>query len=411
MKKRLFCLLMVLMLALLQTAFTTSLAEETAQPVAETAEPVTETVQPVAETAQPAAGTWVCENCGAINTGSFCEECGTAKPGWTCICGSRNEKKFCPVCGTSYDTLNQIYTEALEAYANGDIRLAGPMFEYLKGFNDSEEYLEKCRAAMPTPAIPEETPAPTGLINFDDPQYNPENEENGQTEELIDVPGNAAPTPAPTDNGRYAGATPMIIDPIDKPTPTPVPNIQFTDSDYTTYEAAELHLSFQAPAGWILEGPTSWEAGSDMLDTYTLTDTNLSLDYAAQIRIRVVPVNKQYSKNELDKEVKAVRDAVRSELGFAKFDNYDVASYNFIKTRDPQSSVESPKYKFIDNKGRYTRFKGTLKENGAKVSGRVIVNCYNKKLYILVASYPGGDLQEAYEEVYRKVRDTLWVDE
>ena len=387
MKKRLFCLLMVLMLALLQTAFSTGVAEESAQP----------------------AGTWVCENCGTANTGSFCEECGAVKPGWTCICGSRNEKKFCPVCGTSLDTLSQAYAEAVAAFGNGDIQKATPLFEYLGGFNDSQEYLAKCYAAMPTP-VPS-TPAPSGTINFDDPSYNPENEENGQDEEILPNTGNPAVTPAPTINSIYPGATPMIIDPVDKPTPTPVPKIEFKDSDYTTYEAAELHLSFQGPIGWSLEGPTSWEPGGDMLDTYTLTNLDLSLDYAAQIRIRVVPVNKQYSKSELDKEVKAVRDAIRSELGFSKFDNYNVAGYNFIKLKDEKSTAEAPKYKFIDNKGRYTRFKGTLKESGAKVGGRVIVNCYNKKLYILVATYPGGDLQETFEDVYRKVRDTLWVDE
>ena len=406
MKKRLFCLLTVLVLALLQTAFSMSLAEETAQPE------TTQTAVPQPETVQP-AGTWICGNCGAANTGSFCEECGTAKPGWTCICGSRNEKKFCPVCGSSYDTLLEIYTEAVELFENGEIPAAGPRFEYLKGFNDSEEYLEKCRELMPTATPVPETPAPEGTINFDDPSYDPANEEQGQTEEIIPAQGTPAPavTPAPTDTVIYPGATPMVIDPVDKPTPTPLPRIEFKDSDYTTYECAELHLSFQAPAGWIEQGPTSWEPGGDMQDTFILTNPDLSLDYAAQIRIRVVPVSKQYSKGELDKEVKAVRDAVRSELGFAKFDNYDLAGYNFIKTRDPQSPVEAPKYKFIDNKGRYTRFKGTLKETGAKVGGRVIVNCYNKKLYILVCSYPGGELQETFEDVYRKVRDTLWVDE
>ena len=414
MKKRLFSLLAVLILALAQTAFAAVLAEEnqlpasTEAPAAETPEPV-QSAAPAAETAQP-AGTWTCESCGTLNTGSFCEECGAAKPGWTCICGSRNEKKFCPVCGTSYDYLSQTYAEAVELFNQGEIRAAGPRFEYLKGFNDSAEYLEKCQAMMPTP-VPEtpapETPAPAG-INFDDPGYNPENEENGQDEELTGTPGT---TPAPTVNSRFPGATPMVIDPIDKPTATPVPSIEFKDSDYTDYACPELHLSFQGPAGWIAEGPTSWEAGGDLQDTYILPNPNLSLDYAGQIRIRVVPVNGQYSRSDLDKEVKGTRDALRSELGFSKFSNYDMAGYNFIKVKDPASPEDAPKYRFIENRGRYTRFKGTLAENGAKVGGRVIANTHSNKLYILAAIYPGGDLQEAFENVYRKVRDTLVVDE
>ncbi len=284
---------------------------------------------------------------------------------------------------------------------------------------DQEIYSDTPPTATPTYApIPEQQE--TGLIpdltelygggstiDFDDPQYNPEAEEGGQEEEIpINISQTPTPTPAPTVNSAFAGATPVPIDPINKPTPTPVPKIEFKDSDYVTYDAAALHLTFQGPAGWRLEGPTSWEPGGDSMDTYTLTNEGTELDYAARIRIRVINVNSQYSRSDLDKEVKAVRDSIRNELGFSRFDNYDVASYNFIKIRDEKSTAEAPKYKFVDNKGRYTRFKGTLKENGAKVGGRVIVNCYNKALYILAVTYPGGDLQETFEDVYRKVRDT-----
>ena len=50
--------------------------------------------------AAPAANGWKC-SCGAVNTGKFCAECGTAKPaeGWTCTCGNVNKGKFCSECG------------------------------------------------------------------------------------------------------------------------------------------------------------------------------------------------------------------------------------------------------------------------------------------------------------------------
>ncbi|MBQ3109687.1 MAG: SPFH domain-containing protein [Clostridia bacterium] len=46
-----------------------------------------------------AAG-WKCE-CGAVNTGKFCMECGKAQlvNGWTCQCGAVNQGKFCTECG------------------------------------------------------------------------------------------------------------------------------------------------------------------------------------------------------------------------------------------------------------------------------------------------------------------------
>ena len=53
--------------------------------------------------AAPAADSWTCE-CGAVNTGKFCPECGKARPAagpWTCPqCGTENSGKFCQECGT-----------------------------------------------------------------------------------------------------------------------------------------------------------------------------------------------------------------------------------------------------------------------------------------------------------------------
>ncbi|MBO6258246.1 MAG: SPFH domain-containing protein [Succinivibrio sp.] len=59
---------------------------------------------PAAPAPQPkAAGSWKCE-CGAENTGKFCQECGKPKPeehkGWTCSCGAVNLGKFCSECGS-----------------------------------------------------------------------------------------------------------------------------------------------------------------------------------------------------------------------------------------------------------------------------------------------------------------------
>ena len=66
--------------------------------------------QAQAEAAAPAAqqGGWNCE-CGAVNTGNFCANCGAAKPKpvpapggaeWTCSCGAVNSGKFCSECGS-----------------------------------------------------------------------------------------------------------------------------------------------------------------------------------------------------------------------------------------------------------------------------------------------------------------------
>jgi membrane protease subunit (stomatin/prohibitin family) len=49
-----------------------------------------------------AAGGWTCE-CGTVNTGKFCSNCGKPAPTpakeWTCECGTVNTGKFCSNCG------------------------------------------------------------------------------------------------------------------------------------------------------------------------------------------------------------------------------------------------------------------------------------------------------------------------
>ena len=53
------------------------------------------------ECGKPApAAEWTCE-CGAVNKGKFCSECGKPAPAaeWTCECGAVNKGKFCSECG------------------------------------------------------------------------------------------------------------------------------------------------------------------------------------------------------------------------------------------------------------------------------------------------------------------------
>ncbi len=53
-----------------------------------------------AQRTQQPAGSWTC-SCGAVNTGNFCQQCGTKRPetSWTCSCGAVNTGNFCSECG------------------------------------------------------------------------------------------------------------------------------------------------------------------------------------------------------------------------------------------------------------------------------------------------------------------------
>ena len=164
-------------------------------------------------------------------------------------------------------------------------------------------------------------PQQNAIEDWDNGPYDPSTEEGGDEEflenlsNIVDVQ-----TPAPTMKSEYAGATPVVIDPIDKPTPTPLPPLTFT---YQKYEASALHLSFEGPAGWMVD--------DSMPDTYILTNPTAGVDYAAQLSIQLVPVDKNRNKNELIKEVKNRLDEIggthlkyeRSQTAGRKFMNVD----------------------------------------------------------------------------------------
>lgn len=211
-------------------------------------------------------------------------------------------------------------------------------------------------------------------VDYDDGSYDPASEEGG-SEEILTVAQSAMTAP-PIVDSEYAGATPVRIDPIDKPTPTPLPKLTFT---YQAYEATALHLKF--------EGPTGWMVDDSQPDAYILTYPDPSMDYAPQVVIRVSPLSKNYSKAELTKELKGTLDTISTD--FESFDPSNTASRGFI-----------------DGNGVYAAYKGTRKD-GVGVAGRVIVNCVNKTLYTLHASYPRAMADTFAEGVYNKVRHTM----
>ena len=57
--------------------------------------------QPHAAPQMAPPGSWKCQ-CGNINTGNFCPNCGGQRPaaGWTCSCGNVNTGNFCTNCGS-----------------------------------------------------------------------------------------------------------------------------------------------------------------------------------------------------------------------------------------------------------------------------------------------------------------------
>ncbi len=223
--------------------------------------------------------------------------------------------------------------------------------------------------------------APAQQINFNDGSYNPASEEGGQSEQIGDTAQNAPQvTNAPMMQSEFAGATPVKIDPVDKPTPTPLPKITFS---YTTYNAPNLHLTFEGPAGWIADDLAA--------DTYILTNPDPSMDYEAKAEIRTIAAGKDYTQKELVKEAKAQAEALQGTGSFQSFSTSDTATRTFI-----------------NGNGVYIAYKGTLNDGQETgVAGRIIVNTVNKVLYVLHVSYPRGLADTFADGVYNKIRHSM----
>ena len=240
------------------------------------------------------------------------------------------------------------------------------------------------------------TNAPTQAVNMGQPAVQPTDEpdydfDDGSSDPsaeegqdilggFIDIPlqQEAQVTTAPTVQGQYAGATPVLIDPIDKPTPTPVPPLVFT---YQTYNATKLHLAFDGPVGWL--------ADDSAADTYVLTNPSTDVNYAATMIVRATGVSGEYNTTDLKREVKQMLDTIKG--GYSSF--------------SPSNTAERS---LMDRRGVYANYKATLAD-GTEVAGRIHVTCINKTLYSVHLSYPRAYTDTYIDTVYDTFRHSVKI--
>lgn len=176
----------------------------------------------------------------------------------------------------------------------------------------------------------------------------------------------------------YAGSTPIPLDPIDMPTPTPRGEISFV---YTPYYVQSLGLTFEGPAGWLPDETVS--------EAFTLTEPAQQMKdgQLGTINIFAVPTTADYSLNELKAEVKQRATAI--------------GSTNFT---DWNPSLTAERY-LMGSEGIYMNFSGTM-VTGIKVGGRIHATCRDKKLYVIQITYP-LEYKEDFLNVFSKLRETI----
>lgn len=177
---------------------------------------------------------------------------------------------------------------------------------------------------------------------------------------------------------KYAGATPIAIMPVDMPTPTPRQALEF---NYTQYNATNLNLKFEAPSGW--------EIDESIHDSYVLRepDANIKDDFSAVITVSAIPLSKDYTKSDLNREIKQQLD----QLGSRNYSRW--------------SPSNTAKRSLLNNDGIYANFKGTL-VTGQRIRGRLHMTVIDRVLYSVQIIHP-AQYNEDFIGVFSNIRRTL----
>lgn len=176
----------------------------------------------------------------------------------------------------------------------------------------------------------------------------------------------------------YAGSTPIPLDPVDMPSPTPRPELNFT---YAVYTAGSLGVTFEAPSGW--------QADDSQTDIFTVTEPESQMHNGQQciITISATPVNNNYSERELNSHV-------TQRLK-------DIGAVNFVEWNP---SLTATRY-LMGSQGVYANYTGTL-ANGLELAGRIQYTCIENRLYGIEMVYP-REYREDYLKIFAQIRETI----
>ena len=210
------------------------------------------------------------------------------------------------------------------------------------------------------------TNAPAPVISF------PEAEE--EEEALPQQSQYTYQAPQQVEQSRYAGSTPIPLDPVDLPTPTPRPDVTF---EYETYEAA-IGYSFEAPSGW--------EVTRDDSTAFILTDPEIRDGVNAQFIITVSRVDSGYRVNQLKTEL-------NNQLNDLK--------RNYV-TFNPASATSRALLKYD---GFYNTYRGVTYD-GTIVRGLVHL-CLAERRIVSLSFMASGWYNTSYTRVYNRIKNTI----
>lgn len=186
--------------------------------------------------------------------------------------------------------------------------------------------------------------------------------------------------------GVYAGATPLVINPIDMPTATPRPELAFTYGEYT---ATKLGLKFNSIVGYEINDAAS--------DIFILTEPEAQIkdNYGCVITLQVSSVTSNYKATDIRADLAQYLKTLSEAQYFSSWETYKADDRTLM-----------------GGKGYYNNYRGVLADgrpDETVVRGRVHMALIgDNKLLTLHITCPGW-YNPSYMNAYDTIRKTLKV--
>lgn len=179
-------------------------------------------------------------------------------------------------------------------------------------------------------------------------------------------------------------ATPVAVDPIDKPTPTPTPAPAFV---YETYTNNSLGLSFSIPYSWLLNPNT------DHSTTVQFVEPKSKMMEPDGYQTRMTFEKLSRGLNQTAADAKAQLESTIEEFA---------SSFTTFTPGNIDSADMG------DAKGYYCYYKAEYNDGSKtyEMNGRIICVAHEKALYQIRLTTP-RDWFSYYNHLWRKVRSTI----
>lgn len=229
------------------------------------------------------------------------------------------------------------------------------------------------------------TPEPDSLI------FAPAGGETTAEPETTQEP---TPTPAPVSGDVQLdfsnltpddpSATPIPVDPIDKPTPTPMPTPNYA---YKTYTSDSLNISFSIPYTWLLNPNTNQTTTLQFVEP----KSEMMEPDGYQTRITIEKVNMGLDQTAADARTEL--ESTLEELG-STFTSFKSGSIDNAKMSDANGYYCYYRAEYNDGTKTY------------EMNGRIMIVAKGKALYQVRITTPRS-WYSYYESVFRTVRSTF----